>query len=123
MNLSARMPEMDQPHHPGAEASSLIGFIGPQWWMLAAVVIGTFVGALVAGRIPVPAARMAVLVVAALGGASLPPSRACRPAGHRPRRGTTARGRQPHRDEERPRPSGRGRSPGDRRGRDGPGAG
>ena len=49
----------------------VIGFIAPQWWMLAGVVIGTLIGALVAGRIPVPAARMAVLVVAALGGASL----------------------------------------------------
>jgi uncharacterized membrane protein YfcA len=49
----------------------VIGFMAPQWWMIAAVVAGTLVGAAVAGRIPVPAARMAVLVVAALGGASL----------------------------------------------------
>jgi uncharacterized membrane protein YfcA len=49
----------------------VLGVIAPQWWMVAGVVAGTLVGAVVAGRIPVGAARMAVLVVAALGGASL----------------------------------------------------
>lgn len=49
----------------------VIGLVAPQWWMLAGVLAGTAVGALVAGRIPVAAARVAVLVVAALGGASL----------------------------------------------------
>ncbi len=49
----------------------VIGIVAPQWWMLAALAVGTAAGAVVAGRIPERAARIAVLVVAGLGGASL----------------------------------------------------
>jgi uncharacterized membrane protein YfcA len=49
----------------------VLGVVAPQWWMVAGVAAGTLIGAIVAGRIPVGAARMAVLIVAALGGASL----------------------------------------------------
>jgi uncharacterized membrane protein YfcA len=49
----------------------VIGVVGPQWWMVAALVVGTLVGMAVVARVPAHLARIAVLVVAALGGASL----------------------------------------------------
>jgi uncharacterized membrane protein YfcA len=49
----------------------VIGIVAPQWWMLVSLAVGTAAGAVVAGRIPERAARIAVLVVAGLGGASL----------------------------------------------------
>ncbi len=49
----------------------IIGYVQPPWWMLAALVLGTASGAAVAGRIPARAARLAVLVVAGLGGLGL----------------------------------------------------
>lgn len=49
----------------------VIGVLAPAWWMAAALAVGTVAGMLAAGRIPATAARFAVLVVAALGGASL----------------------------------------------------
>ena len=49
----------------------VIGVVGPQWWMVAALVVGTLVGMAVVARVPARLARIAVLVVAALGGASL----------------------------------------------------
>ncbi|MFN8184512.1 MAG: TSUP family transporter [Candidatus Nanopelagicales bacterium] len=49
----------------------VIGYVGPQWWMLAALAAGTAAGAAVSGRIPARAARLAVLVVAGLGGLGL----------------------------------------------------
>lgn len=49
----------------------VIGFAGPQWWMLLALAAGTAVGMLLAGRVPASIARLAVLVVAGLGGFSL----------------------------------------------------
>lgn len=49
----------------------VIGVVGPRWWMVAALVVGTVVGAALVARVPAHMARIAVLVVAALGGASL----------------------------------------------------
>lgn len=49
----------------------VIGFLAPAWWMVAALAAGTAGGMMAAGRIPAGAARIAVLVVAGLGGASL----------------------------------------------------
>ena len=49
----------------------VIGVVGPQWWMVAALMFGTLVGMGVVARVPAHLARIAVLVVAALGGASL----------------------------------------------------
>ncbi|MEZ5184884.1 MAG: TSUP family transporter [Candidatus Nanopelagicales bacterium] len=49
----------------------VIGVVGPQWWMIAALVAGTVVGAALVAKVPAHLARIAVLVVAALGGASL----------------------------------------------------
>jgi len=55
----------------GVVTALVIGFEAPPWTLLAALLVGGGAGALVAGRIPAGAARTAVLVVAALGGASL----------------------------------------------------
>ncbi|HQR80996.1 MAG TPA: TSUP family transporter [Actinomycetota bacterium] len=49
----------------------VIGLVRPAAWMLVALLVGTLAGVLVSGRIPERTARIAVLVVAALGGASL----------------------------------------------------
>jgi hypothetical protein len=49
----------------------VIGVVGPQWWMIATLGAGTVVGAALVARVPAHLARIAVLVVAALGGASL----------------------------------------------------
>jgi uncharacterized membrane protein YfcA len=49
----------------------IIGYVQPPWWMFAALVVGTASGAAVAGRIPARTARLAVLVVAGLGGLGL----------------------------------------------------
>lgn len=51
--------------------AAVIGLVRPAAWMLVALVAGTLAGVLVSGRIPERTARVAVLVVAALGGASL----------------------------------------------------
>jgi hypothetical protein len=49
----------------------IIGVVGPSWWMFAALLAGTVLGVAISGHIPQRAARISVLLVAALGGASL----------------------------------------------------
>ena len=49
----------------------VIGYVQPPWWMVVALVVGTAAGVAVAGRVPARAARLAVLVVAGLGGLGL----------------------------------------------------
>lgn len=49
----------------------VLGFVLPEPWMLGALVAGTIAGVWVAPRIPIPVARLALLAVAAAGGAGL----------------------------------------------------
>jgi uncharacterized membrane protein YfcA len=49
----------------------VIGLVAPAWWMVATLIAATMVGALLMTRVPAKAARLAVLAVAGLGGASL----------------------------------------------------
>lgn len=49
----------------------VVGLFLPQWWMLAALVIGTVVGTAITHRVPAKVARLAVLAVAGMGGVSL----------------------------------------------------
>lgn len=49
----------------------VIGFVAPAWWMVATLVVATIVGAMLMTKVSAKAARLAVLAVAGLGGASL----------------------------------------------------
>jgi uncharacterized membrane protein YfcA len=49
----------------------VVGLVAPEWWMVAALLVGTVVGASLMTRVSAAAARLAVLGVAGLGGVSL----------------------------------------------------